>query len=241
MGSIPAEGVREILCQSIDVGSLLLQSYNYVHKRKIKEGNKEMQTAKKKVKEDLKIVSSERKYKRGEDGSIVINMNVKDDTDFLSVFSESNVPVISSEVAEFIENSSFSVMPKEKLTLKIYSDCIDDEEKVIYRKAIEEYYTERYIVNERELKRNYIIILVLTLFGVITLIGAYFIDNRTGISFLMEIVDIAAWVFLWEAVDISVFHLRELRVKRRRYLSFLTMNIEYFPYEENRGCSSSKC
>ena len=189
-----------------------------------------MQTTKKKVKKDLKAVSSERKYKRGEDGRILINMNVKDDTDFLSVFSESSVPVISSEVAEFIENSTFSVAPMEKLTLRIHSDCIDDEEKVIYRKAIEEYYTERYIVNERELKRNYIIILLLTLFGVITLIGAYLIENRTGILFLTEIVDIAAWVFLWEAVDIGVFHLRELRVKRRRYLSFLTMNIEYLPY-----------
>lgn len=191
-----------------------------------------MQTTKRKVKEDLKIVSSERKYKRADDGSIVINMNVKDDTDFLSVFSESSVPVISSEVAEFIENSTFSILPIEKLTLRIHSDCIDDEEKIIYRKAIKEYYTERYIVNERELKKNIIIILLLTILGVITLIGAYFIEKQTGILFLTEIVDIAAWVFLWEAVDIGVFHMRELRVKRRRYLSFLTMNIEYLPYEE---------
>lgn len=189
-----------------------------------------MQTSQKKAKQDLKTVFSERKYRRGDDGSILINMNVKDDTDFLSVFSESKVPVISSEVAEFIENSTFSVSPKEKLTLRIYSDCIDDEEKVIYRKAIEEYYTERYIVNKRELKRNRIIILLLILAGAITLTGAFFIENRTGSLFWTEVVDIAAWVFLWEAVDIIFFKTRELRLNSRRYLSFLTMNIDYQPY-----------
>lgn len=186
-----------------------------------------MQTSRKKVKRELETVSSERKYRRNEDGSILINMTVKDDTDFLSKFSESSVPVISSEVAEFIENSTFSVSPKESLTLRIHSDCIDDEEKVIYRKAIKEYYTERYIVNKRELKRNVTIILLLTLAGVATLTWAFLIENRTGSRFWTEVVDIAAWVFLWEAVDVGVFRNRELQIRRRRYLSFLTMNIEY--------------
>ena len=62
-------------------------------------------------------------------GGRVVNMIVKDDTDFLSVFSESETPVISGEVAEFIENRTMTMPPKEQLTLKIHSDCIDENEK----------------------------------------------------------------------------------------------------------------
>ncbi len=43
---------------------------------------------------------------RDEQGRIIINMTVKDDSEFLSRFSERSTPVISSEVAEFLENST---------------------------------------------------------------------------------------------------------------------------------------
>ncbi len=58
----------------------------------------------KEIKREVKKQSSERKYKRDADGRVIINMTVKDDTDFLSVFSTGDTPVISSEVAEFLEN-----------------------------------------------------------------------------------------------------------------------------------------
>lgn len=182
----------------------------------------------KEIKREAKKQSYERKYKRDDDGRMIVNMTVKDDTDFLSVFSAGNTPVISSEVAEFLENSTHAVLPKEQLTLKIHSDCIDDNEKEEYRRAIKEYYTERYIANKRELKRNSIIALLLALAGVITLAAAFFIEHQTASPIWTEVVDIIAWVFLWEAVDISAFKNRQLRVKRTRYLSFLSMNIEFF-------------
>ena len=87
----------------------------------------------KEIKREAKRQSSERKYKRDADGRVIINMTVKDDTDFLSVFSIGDTPVISSEVAEFLESSTHSVLPKEQLALRIHSNCIDDNEKEEYR------------------------------------------------------------------------------------------------------------
>lgn len=187
-----------------------------------------MGAQRKEIKREARKQSYERKYKRDASGRVIVNMTVKDDADFLSVFSTGDTPVISSEVAEFLENSTHSVLPKEQLTLRIHSNCIDDNEKEEYRKAVKEYYTERYIANMRELKRNFIIALLLAVGGAITLAAAFFIERQTGSVFWTEVVDIIAWVFLWEAVDISAFKNRELRVKRSRYLSFLSMNIEYF-------------
>lgn len=187
----------------------------------------------KEIKREVKKQSSERKYKRDADGRVIINMTVKDDTDFLSVFSTGDTPVISSEVAEFLESSTHSILPKEQLTLRIHSDCIDDNEKEEYRQAIKEYYTERYITNKRELRRNAIIVLLLALAGIITLATAFLIEHQTANPFWAEVVDIIAWVFLWEAVDIGAFKNRGLRLKRFRHLAFMSMKIEYCPVERS--------
>ncbi|MDD6800767.1 MAG: hypothetical protein PUE85_10195 [Firmicutes bacterium] len=174
-----------------------------------------------------KDVLLKQQYKRDNENRIVIDMTVKDDSDFLSVFSQSDTPVISSEVAEFIENSTNSILPKEQLTLRIHSDCIDDIEKELYKASIKEYYSEKCIANARELKRNNIVSLLLFLTGVLVLAIQMIFEYRLSSLIWAEVIDIAAWVFLWEAVDIRVFGNRSLRLKNKRYLSYLSMKIEY--------------
>ena len=83
-----------------------------------------------------------RKYKRDDGGRVIIQMNVKDDANFLSEVSESATPVISPEVAEFIENETNAVPPNEDFTLQVYNDCIDDREEKVYSAAIKEYYMQ---------------------------------------------------------------------------------------------------
>lgn len=41
------------------------------------------------------------------------------------------------------------------------------------------------------------------------------------------VIDIVAWVFLWEAVDIGFFENRKLKLKKLRYLAFIDMKVEY--------------
>lgn len=127
-------------------------------------------------------------------------------------------PVISTEVADFIEQSTISINPKEKLTLKIHSDCIDDREKELYREAIKEYYTEKYVANKRELIRNNIITLILTMMGVVVLALAILLEYQTNSLIWYEVIDIVAWVLLWEAVDINAFGNRALRIKQKNVL-----------------------
>ena len=181
----------------------------------------------KKSKKDLCPNLSEKQYQRDNEGRIIVNMNVKDDTDFLSVFSASDTPVISSEVAEFLETSTHSIRPNEQLSLHIKSDCIDETEQKVYSTAIKKYYTEKYRTNERELKVQTSIALLLAILGVFVLAFAVFLDYRIGSVIWAEVIDIAAWVFLWEAVDIKFFKTRELAIQRKRYMAFIDMKIEY--------------
>lgn len=182
-----------------------------------------------------KGVRPQRRYSRDEENRIVVNMTVNDDSNFLSVFSQSDTPVISTDVAEFIENSTDSILPKEPLTLRIHSDCIDDREKELYRSGIKEYYSEKNIANERELKRNNMIMILLTIAGVFVLALQLVFEYKTGNLIWSEVLNIVAWVFLWEAVDIGAFENRHLRWKKKRYLSYLSMKIEYIDITKHQA------
>lgn len=168
-----------------------------------------------------------RKYKRDDGGRIIIQMNVKDDANFLSEFSESATPVISTEVAEFIENETNAVPPNEDFTLQVYNDCIDDQEEKVYSAAIKEYYMQKYIANEREIKRNRFAVLLLGIAGILVLAAELIFDYRVGNALWSSVIDIVAWVLLWEAVDIGVLEARVTAIKRKRFLAYLSMKTEY--------------
>ena len=171
---------------------------------------------------------SERKLQRDEEKRAVINMTVKNDDGFLSQYSEDRTPMISEDVSTFIENSVSGLVPSESLTLRIHSDCIDDEEKAEYKNAIKEYYTKRDVSDKRELRRNTLIALLLAAAGIIALFAAIIVEIQTDSPIWTEVVDIIAWVLIWEAVDIMVFRNRELRVNCLRYLAFISMKVEYY-------------
>ena len=180
-----------------------------------------------KTKKEVNERLSNRHHKRDSNGCVIIDMTVKNDDDFLSVYSTSETPVISTDVAEFIENSTHSISPHERFALHIHSNCIDESEKTEYAAAIKEYYAEKYIANKKELNLNRIIISILTLVGIIVLALAFQIENAVW----SEVIDIAAWVLLWEAVDIGVFKNREINLRRQRYLAYMSMKIVYHPME----------
>ncbi len=176
---------------------------------------------------ELETEAKKRKYTKDGKNHTVLNMTVKNDDDFLSVFSENNTPIISTEVAEFIENTASALPLKESLTLRIHSDCIDSEEQVIYRQAIKEYYVQKYISNERELKRNRLVMFLLAFAGILVLALALVYEYTGGGPIWTEVIDIVAWVFLWEAVDIGILGNRIAKLQKRRYLAFLLMDVEY--------------
>ncbi len=181
----------------------------------------------KEIKKELSLQKKQRQYQKDEEGRAIICMNVKNDEGFLSEFSESDTPVISSEVAEFIENSTSFIPISEELTLRIHSDCIDDQEKVLYNSAIKEYYLQKYITNEQEIKRNRLLVLFLGLAGILVLAAELIYDFCVGNAMWTEVIDIVAWVLLWEATDIALLAARGLRRKQKRFLAFLSMKVEF--------------
>ncbi len=167
-------------------------------------------------------------------GSVILDMVVKDDTNFLSPFSNNDTPIISEDVSSFLENSAKSIPHKQTFTLKVYSDCIDEKEQILYDKGIKKYYSDRAIATKRELHRNIWIAAILAIMGIITLAVAQSVEFRFNSVIWAETIDIAAWVFLWESVDIAAFKMRGLQLDYHRYFAFCNMRIEFLPLGNTR-------
>jgi hypothetical protein len=172
-----------------------------------------------------RMLNEEAKNRIKQKKPYIINMTVNDDSSFLSEFSVNDTPVINRELAELIENSTPSIRKKETLTLKIKSGCIDEEEKKLYSRAIKQYYTERYMGGKIELMRDYIIAGILAVVGMLVLILAFFVEDHSTIW--SEVIDIVAWVFIWEAVYIAFLETRRQKQSNRKYIAYVSMNIEY--------------
>lgn len=166
---------------------------------------------------------------RDEEGRAVIGMTVLKDEDFLSAFSAGRQPVVSTEVAEFLDESAKAFLPREPVRINIYSDCIDKEEEKTYSEALKEYYVRHYKENRRELKRNAVVSLLMAVVGLLALTGSLLLSYLLKNAVVSEATDIFAWVFLWEAVDLFFLERMVLRAERDRCLRFIEANICYYP------------
>lgn len=156
-----------------------------------------------------------------------MNMTVNDDSAFLSPYAETGRPVISSEVAEFLENSANAFHPKERITLVIHSDCIDEREKSVYAQAICNYFSLGRKDVDRSMRRKTKIAIWFSIVGILAL-AFMFLVGRLGINDLwVECIDIFAWVFLWEAVDQFFIERGGLLLRRRRLDNFIAMDIVF--------------
>ena len=161
-----------------------------------------------------------------------IKMSIRDDSDMLSPYCETGKPVISSNVAEFLENSASGYHPKERLSLEIASNCIDDTEKERYRKAIRNYFALKYEDVKRDMRRKTIISVWFTIIGILALTLMFVLDGFNLDSLWIECIDIFAWVFLWEAVDQFFIERGGLLLRQKRLLNFINMDINYVDGEK---------
>ena len=183
----------------------------------------------KKLLREVDRIAKEREYKRDENGNIVIPLVVQDDSDFLSVFAETETPLISTDIAEYLEEKTEDIPADEPLVLRIRSSCIDPVEQEAYRKGVKEYYFTKYLANRSDLRRNTLFAVVLAATGLLILLFAYLIDGWFGSPYWTEVADTVAAVFIWESVHVAAFGSFELRKQRLRCLALMAMEMEFIP------------
>lgn len=173
-----------------------------------------------------KLINKDQRF--DDDGRVIIDITVNDDSNFLSPYSYSENNDISTEVASFIDQSILSIKKGQKIHFVIHSDSIDDNEKIIYKKAIHNHYKDCYINSYIERKRLTKISIIMLLIGMFALgLMIYFNVSHIISEVFSEVIDIFAWVFIWEAVDIFFFQVTTIKYKQLRYYEIANSIIKY--------------
>ncbi|MBP5683768.1 MAG: hypothetical protein J6X02_00750 [Bacilli bacterium] len=157
-----------------------------------------------------------------------INMTVIDDSYFQSLYSLKDKPVISSDVADFLENTAREFKPFDKFKLNIYSDTIYEEDKSVYKKSIHNYYTLRIKELKHQMRQKTILASIFLLIGLAALVVMFIYLKINNNEIGYQLIQIFSWVFIWEAVHIFFIERRSLTLAMRRYMSLSDMDVNFY-------------
>ena len=157
----------------------------------------------------------------------LIEINVSDDTNFISPYATNGTPTLSKETAEFLEHSIKHIKSDSQLHFQIKSKVIDDNEKVLYKKAIRNYYAQEIAETKSELKHNSIVSLIMALVGALLFASIILLDTLALHDLFLRILDVVAWVFVWESVDVFFLRRYAISSKQLKYLKIMTAEISF--------------
>ncbi len=194
-----------------------------------------MPKKKNKLKEIIKIAHQTQNKEYDENGCDVIRMQVRDDSSFLSMYSPKDQVIISDEVANYFDNMIKTKKLNHDLHIIISSNVIDDDEKIEYQRGIKNYYRIRIIDIQRRLKTNLFIAMMMIVTAVF-IFSLYVLLEVLKVNYiLLQLIDIAGWVFVWEAVDLLFLERKKLRIEQLRDCSMCDAKISYEKINESNS------
>lgn len=141
----------------------------------------------------------------------IINIKVDNKEQVISKFSYDENDKLNKELSEFILDKSKIMLLNKDIKLNFYSSSPIDKTEI--QTTLHNHFREEYLEVRHELKRSNIFTIAMIILGVISLtmliLAHKFFDN----FYTSTLLEIASWVFMWEAVD-SLF-LQRPRLKRK--------------------------
>lgn len=153
-----------------------------------------------------------------------IHISIKENSEILSPFAEDNQVVIKSEFALFLENSVKDVSINQDLTLEFSSHDIDIK---AVSTGIKNYYYNEFVESERKLKKNVILSITTFVVGLFAMAISIILSALNMQILINTAINIFAWVFIWESVDLFFFHRAELRHLQHRQMNFIKAKVVY--------------
>lgn len=168
-----------------------------------------------------KIIKEEEKTDK-----TTIDIRIRNEDDILSPFCSDKL-VISPSLAEYIESRITRYNVKKGIVLNIYCKDIDNNEKEIYDIAIRNRYKEKLIEAQRDIHKNNITAVVFLIVGLLILVfsilSKVFIEN----AIWAEVIDIIAWVFIWESVEFKFIQRIPLSFARVKAYELINAKINF--------------
>lgn len=162
-----------------------------------------------------------------ENGKRVIKMTVKNDDGFLSPYSLKDKPILSSDTVDFLEHSVKDTDTDDEILFEITSAVIDETEKAEYTSAIKNYYSREIAETKTKLKRNGISSFIMLILGILVFALRIVFSSTLNNEIVLNVLDVVAWVFVWEATDLFFFKRSEMRSEQLKNLKIYTAELKF--------------
>ena len=164
--------------------------------------------------EVVKNLKKELKNKNADyDEIATINIKAEDKKAIFSEYNYDSNEILNPSLSDFIIEKANDIPPKSHLRVKIFTDDDVNEEEV--KTAYKNKFRNEFEESEHKLRKNMLFALVMLILGVLfmgfLILEIYLLDNYI----LSTILEIAVWVFIWEAVD--SYFLERATIRRWRY------------------------
>ena len=183
----------------------------------------------KKFRKVEKELNQDKIYVVGSDGDAIINVKADEKEQVFSSYNFESNEKLNDELSDFIYDKAKDVPANKDIKIKIFTDFKADEKEV--QDAIKNNYKKEYINLKSEMKRNYIFSAVMFVLGIVTLTLLLLMHSWFYNVYLEIILEIATWVFIWEAVDKFFFERTEIREKRHQFARLYYSQVEVVPLE----------
>ena len=160
-------------------------------------------------------------------GRRMVRIGMADGYEFLSPLSPNGEPYITSDTAQFLEQSTKHLRPDSSLHFVFEGSTISEADKEKYTKAIRNYYHNEFMEVVRELAKNMTQTIIMVLISAFVFTLNIFLKNHGVDQVLYSIIDIVAWVFAWEATEIFFLQRPALRLRRLRLFNIIQAAITF--------------
>lgn len=165
------------------------------------------------------------------DGSVQINVGLKEADDFFSPHAYKTYEFIAPDVEHYIKRYEETIPLSEDVSVDIYTETpTTNDEKVRIRKALKRHYAECIVREEskykKELKKG---ILFCVLGFIILMAEAIFIafyDN----FFLDTLLAVIGWLFLWDGLESLLYDKSEIKNRLIRLYRILNAKVHVRQY-----------
>lgn len=153
-----------------------------------------------------------------------INVKVKHEEEIYSGYNYDRNEVPNPALSDFLVEKAESLHKRSKLRIKIFSDFSLEEHELF--SAIKNKFKGEFESYERKLKQTAIFSLVVLILGILFL-GIFVLEEMFFHNVVLSIIlEIASWVFIWEAVDSFFLERIALKEKRRQMARLYDAEIE---------------
>lgn len=183
-------------------------------------------------------LSDDEWYETDCNGRGVIDVGAENYDDIFSYYDLEGESVLDREFDEFLSAKADAIPLKQELALHFHVKNATESKCEEIDRTIKNHYKRDLRALNRKIHRNamftlYMVIMFGLFFGLLILA-----ENFGAPSAVQYVLDIATWVFLWEAVDQWFLHRRELKHEMLKKYRFIRADIEVLEYKPKKKTQS---